>query len=67
MLEIDPRELPPPVDPAPPLDVEFAWGRERMTPWERIVANDEVVNFADKVRSAMNVRNDQTLLLGKVR
>jgi hypothetical protein len=29
----------------------------RMTPWERILANDDIVNFGDSLRTAMEKRN----------
>ena len=29
----------------------------RMTPWERILANDDIVNFGDSLRAAMERRN----------
>lgn len=29
----------------------------RMTPWERILANDDIVNFGDSLRAAMEKRN----------
>ena len=29
----------------------------RMTPWERILANDDMVNFGDSLRAAMEKRN----------
>jgi hypothetical protein len=28
-----------------------------MTPWERILANDDIVNFGDSLRAAMERRN----------
>jgi hypothetical protein len=28
-----------------------------MTPWERILANDDIVNFGDTLRAAMEQRN----------
>jgi hypothetical protein len=28
-----------------------------MTPWERILANDDIVNFGDSLRAAMEKRN----------
>ena len=28
-----------------------------MTPWERILANDDMVNFGDSLRAAMEMRN----------
>lgn len=28
-----------------------------MTPWERILANDDIVNFGDLLRTAMKKRN----------
>jgi hypothetical protein len=28
-----------------------------MTPWERILANDDIVNFGDSLRAAMQKRN----------
>lgn len=28
-----------------------------MTPWERILANDDIVNFGDLLRAAMEKRN----------
>ena len=28
-----------------------------MTPWERILANDDMVNFGDLLRAAMETRN----------
>ena len=35
-----------------PLDDSLA-----MTPWERILANDDMVNFGDSLRAAMEKRN----------
>ena len=31
-----------------------------MTPWERILANDDVVNFGDSLRGAMEKRNAES-------
>ncbi len=28
-----------------------------MTPWERMLANDDMVNFGDSLRAAMEMRN----------
>ena len=30
-----------------------------MTPWERILANDDIVNFGDVLRAAMEKRNEE--------
>ena len=39
------------IDPSP-LDDSLA-----MTPWERILANDDMVNFGEMLRAAMEKRN----------
>ncbi len=31
-----------------------------MTPWERILANDDMVNFGDTLRTAMEKRNAES-------
>ncbi len=31
-----------------------------MTPWERILANDDMVNFGDSLRTAMEKRNAES-------
>jgi hypothetical protein len=31
-----------------------------MTPWERILANDDMVNFGDSLRAAMEKRNAES-------
>ena len=31
-----------------------------MTPWERILANDDIVNFGDSLRVAMEKRNAES-------
>jgi hypothetical protein len=31
-----------------------------MTPWERILANDDMVNFGDTLRAAMEKRNAES-------
>lgn len=32
-----------------------------MTPWERMLANDDALNFAESLRAAMKKRNEQSL------
>ncbi len=32
-----------------------------MTPWERMQANDDALNFAESLRAAMKKRNEQSL------
>ena len=31
-----------------------------MTPWERILANDDMINFGDSLRAAMEKRNAES-------
>ena len=42
-----------------PGEVDFSMLEDSlaMTPWERILANDDIVNFGDSLRAAMEKRN----------
>ncbi|MGP8199442.1 MAG: hypothetical protein ACLQU4_08070 [Limisphaerales bacterium] len=48
-----------PDGPIEATDVDFLMLEDSlaMTPWERILANDDIVNFGDTLRAAMEQRN----------
>ena len=49
-------ELRPRVDPATGIDLSLIEENLKLTPWERIMANDDTVNFADMLRAALEQR-----------
>jgi len=48
-----------PVNQRSPGESDFAMLEDSlaMTPWERILANDDIVNFGDSLRTAMEKQN----------
>ena len=51
-------ELRPTVDPATGIDLSLIEENLKLTPWERILANDDTINFIDTVNAAMNERKN---------
>ena len=49
-------ELRPETDPVTGIDLSLIKENLRLTPWERILANDDTVNFCDQGRAAMQQR-----------
>lgn len=47
-------ELRPEVDPVTGIDLSLIAANLKLTPWERILANDDAINFIDMMRTAMN-------------
>lgn len=50
-------ELRPPTDPETGIDLSLIEENLKLTPWERILANDDTVNFCDLGRAAMQRRH----------
>ena len=50
-------ELRPEVDPVTGVDVSLIRENLKLTPWERLLANDDTINFIDAARAAMNQRH----------
>lgn len=46
-------ELRPAIDPATGIDLSLIQENLKLTPWERILANDDTVNFVDMGRAAL--------------
>jgi len=57
------RESPAPYSSAPSSDVDASLiaASLAMTPWERMQANDDALNFADSLRAAMMKRHAKPL------
>lgn len=51
------EELRPKVDPFTGIDLSLIEENLKLTPWERIQANDDAVNFGQMLREAMIRRN----------
>ncbi|MDB6005002.1 MAG: hypothetical protein JWR15_1989 [Prosthecobacter sp.] len=49
-------ELRPETDPVTGIDLSLIKENLKLTPWERILANDDTVNFCDLGRAAMQQR-----------
>ena len=47
-------DLRPVLDPETGIDLSLLDENLKLSPWERILANDDLVNFGDSLRSAMN-------------
>ncbi|MCF7787497.1 MAG: hypothetical protein K9N47_15310 [Prosthecobacter sp.] len=50
------EELRPETDPVTGIDLSLIKENLKLTPWERILANDDTVNFCDLGRAAMQQR-----------
>jgi len=53
-------ELRPATDPVTGIDLSLIEENLKLTPWERILANDNTVNFCDMGRAAMQQRHHAT-------
>ena len=42
------------------IDVSLLQESLRLTPWERMLANDDALNFAESLRAAMKKRNAES-------
>jgi len=51
------EELRPKVDPVTGIDLSLIEENLKLTPWERMQANDGAVNFGEMLREAMIRRN----------
>ena len=47
-------ELRPPVDPETGIDLSLIDENLKLTPWERILANDDTMNLGGMLRAAMS-------------
>jgi len=47
-------ELRPTVDPVTGIDLSLIEENLRLSPWERLLANDDTVNFCDMARAALH-------------
>lgn len=55
MSESQPQdELRPDIDPESGIDLSVIRENLKLTPWERILANDDTVNFCEMARAAVN-------------
>lgn len=50
-------ELRPLTDPVTGIDLSLIDENLKLTPWERILANDDAINFVDMAREALNQRH----------
>lgn len=50
-------ELRPSVDPESGIDLSLIAENLKLTPWERILANDDTINFIDAARAALSKRH----------
>ena len=53
----EPESLRPRVDHESGIDLSLILENLRLTPWERLLANDDTINFCDMARAAMQRRN----------
>jgi hypothetical protein len=58
--EIEPDELTPDREPESGIDLAQIRDNLRMSPWERILANDDTANFAESLRAAVNRKYAET-------
>ena len=47
-------ELRPRLDPETGIDLSLIEENLKLTPWERVLANDDTINFIDIARAALN-------------
>lgn len=48
------EELRPRIEPETGIDLSLIEDNLRLTPWERLLANDDAINFIDIARAALN-------------
>ena len=48
------EELRPRVDPETGIDLSLIEENLRLTPWERLLANDDTINFLEMARTALS-------------
>jgi hypothetical protein len=53
MVHIDPKDLTPDIDPATGIDLGLIRDNLRMTPWERLQANNSVLKFIQMGQDAL--------------
>jgi hypothetical protein len=51
------EELRPETDPETGIDLSLIRENLKLTPWERLLANDDTVNFCDLARAALKDRH----------
>jgi hypothetical protein len=54
------EQLRPVTDPFTGIDLSLIKENLKLTPWERILANDDTVNFCDQARAALQQRRHAT-------
>lgn len=55
--ELNLHDLRPTVDPETGIDLSLIQENLKLSPWERILANDDTVNFCDMARDALQQRH----------
>lgn len=48
------EDLRPKIDPETGIDLSLIEENLRLTPWERVLANDDTINFVEMARAALN-------------
>jgi hypothetical protein len=48
------EELQPRLDPGTGIDLSLIEANLKLTAWERVLANDDTINFIDMARAALN-------------
>ena len=51
------EEFLPRLDPETGIDLSLIEENLKLTPWERVLANDDTINFIDMAREALNRRH----------
>ncbi len=51
------EQLRPETDPVSGIDLSLIQENLKLTPWERILANDDTINFIDMARASLNQRH----------
>jgi hypothetical protein len=54
------EELQPRLDPETGIDLSLIEENLKLTPWERVLANDDTINFIDTAREALKHRDAAT-------
>lgn len=65
MAEVEPDELTPDRDPESGIDLAQIRDNLRLTPWERILANDDTANFAETLRAAVSRKYAETARIAR--
>lgn len=53
----DESELRPTTDPITGIDLSLIRENLKLTPWERLLANDDAINFIEMARAALKAQN----------